>query len=98
MIYRFTWNGLVREGERRLEGKKRFHPTQKPVGLFSSILNDFSGEGDMVLDCYLGSGVTMIACQNTKRIARCLEIDPAYVAVTLQRMADAFPGIEIELP
>jgi len=95
-LYKFTWNGLVREGARNEEGVKRFHPTQKPVGLFKMILEDFSEEGDVILDCYLGSGTTLVACQNLNRIGRGIEILPAYCAVTLERMATAFPGIEIE--
>ena len=43
----------------------------------------------------LGSGTTMVAAQNLSRKCYGLEISPAYCAVILQRMADAFPGIEI---
>lgn len=38
----------------------------------------------------------LVACQNLNRRGRAIEISPAYCAVTLQRMADAFPGIEIK--
>lgn len=89
-LYHFTWNGLVREGERRLEGVKRIHPTQKPVGLFSNILNDYSNEDDIVADFYHGGGTTLIACENTNRQCRAVEISPAYVGVALERYYQAF--------
>jgi len=87
-LYRFTWNGLVREGERAVEGVHRFHPTQKPVGLFERILADFSETDALVLDPYLGAGTSILACERIGRIGRASEIDPAYIAVTLQRYAD----------
>ena len=71
------------------------HPTQKPVGVTEKIINDFSD--DIYFDGFLGSGTTIVACQNLGRKCRAVEISPAYVAVALERMATAFPGIEIEL-
>jgi DNA modification methylase len=52
--------------------------------------------GGIVLDPFSGSGTTLVACENLGRRGRAIEISPGYVAVTLQRMADAFPGIEIK--
>jgi DNA modification methylase len=71
------------------------HPTQKPVGLFERILADFSEAEAGILDVFLGSGTTLIACERTNRIGYGMEIDPAYIAVTLQRMKGM--GIEPEL-
>lgn len=90
VMYRHTWNGMQREGARRLELKNRIHPNQKPVGLLSEILKDHSEVGDSILDVYGGSGSVMVACENTQRVCRMMEIDAAYGAVILQRMADAF--------
>lgn len=95
-LYKFTWNGLVREGERRLEGTKRVHPTQKPVGLFCKILEDYSKPGQIIADFYHGAGATLLAAENLARQCRAVEISPAYVAVALQRYMDAF-GIRAEL-
>lgn len=47
--------------------KGRFHPTQKPVSLFRSIINKHSCKGDIVLDCCIGSGTTAIACIQENR-------------------------------
>ena len=47
-----------------------------------------SNEKDMILDPFLGSGTTLIACERLHRKCRGIEIAPGYVAVTLQRWAD----------
>ena len=77
-IYRYIWSGLTRAGNRETELQSRIHPTQKPVGLLSHILERYSNEDDIVLDPYLGSGSTLIAAEQTKRICYGIEIDPYY--------------------
>lgn len=72
------------------------HPTMKPVELPTCAILNHTDEGDVVVDIFGGSGTTMVAAQNTKRLCRMIEISPAYCAVILQRMTDAFPGIEIK--
>jgi len=84
-IYRHLWSGLLRKGDRRTELKDRVHPTQKPVGLFSEIIKDYSKENHTVLDPYLGSGSTLIACEQTNRICYGMELDPAYIDVIITR-------------
>jgi len=86
----FQYNGLIGKE------KERFHPTQKPVGLYLLILKEYSEQGQMVADFYHGSGTTLIACENLSRQCRAVEISPAYVGVALQRYQDAF-GITPEL-
>ena len=92
--YEHRWSGMVRAGNRHDELKDRVHPTQKPVGLMTQILNDYPGNN--VLDIFLGSGSTMVATENLKRRCFGIEISPEYVCIILQRMTDAFPGIEIK--
>jgi DNA modification methylase len=55
-----------------------------------------SAISESVYDPFLGSGTTMVACQNLNRKCRGIEISPQYVAVCLERMKTAFPGIEIK--
>lgn len=90
-IYTQLWNGMIREGER----DKRVHPTQKPVRVTSDIMSDFPA--DVYFDGFAGSGTTLVACQNLGRKCRAIEISPAYTAVILQRMQDAFPALDIHL-
>lgn len=84
-LYRWLWNGLCRKGERSVEGKSRVHPTQKPVGLMGEILKDFSKEGDTILDCFGGSGSTLIACEQLKRKCFMMEYEPHYIDVIIAR-------------
>lgn len=80
-IYKQVWNGMIREGE----SDKRVHPTQKPVRLLGEIMNDFSTEGEIVLDCFGGSGSTMMACEQLGRKCRMIEYEPYYCDVIIAR-------------
>ena len=84
-LYHHLWNGLCREGSREVEGKTRVHPTQKPVGMLANILKDFSAENGSILDCFGGSGSTLIACEQTGRRCYMMELDPHYVDVIIER-------------
>ena len=72
------------------------HPTMKPVELPLNAILNHTDTDDIVLDPFGGSGTTMLAAQNTGRQCRMMELTPNYGAVILQRMSDAFPGIEIK--
>ncbi len=63
-----------------------FHPTTKPVALMARMLMNSSRPGDLVLDPYCGSGTTLLACEQLGRRGFGLELDPRYVAVTLERL------------
>lgn len=64
------------------------HSTQKPIECMARPIQNNSKAGDLVYDPFLGSGTTLIACENLKRGCRGIEIAPEYVAVTLQRWCD----------
>ncbi len=64
------------------------HPTQKPVELVERALNNSSKSGDVVIDCFGGSGSTLIACEKTNRHARLMELDPKYCDVIVKRWQD----------
>jgi len=59
-------------------GKNRFHPTQKSLALFEELIKKHSNENDTILDTFLGSGTTAIACKNTKRNFKGCEILKEY--------------------
>lgn len=61
------------------------HPTTKPVALVERAILNNSREKEIVYDGFSGSGSTLIACEHTGRICRCLEIEPRYVAITIAR-------------
>jgi DNA modification methylase len=83
-LYKWMWNGMSRKGSRELEGKTRVHPTQKPVGLFGDIFNDFPFQ--ICFDGFLGSGSTMVAAHQLKRKCYGMELDPKYCQVIIDRM------------
>ena len=64
-------------------GKKRCHPTQKSLKLIEELINKHSNEGDVVLDTFLGSGTTAIACKNMNRAFKGCEIDEKYYNHTM---------------
>ena len=82
-VRKFTieYNGLIGKE------KERYHPTQKPVGLYEVILNEYSEKGDVVFDGYAGSGALSVACERLGRKARMIEIEPKYCAVILERLS-----------
>lgn len=59
-------------------GKNRFHPTQKSLVLFEDLIKKHSKENDVILDTFLGSGTTAIACKNTQRTFKGCEISKKY--------------------
>ena len=61
------------------------HPTMKPVALFDYQIKNNTKGSDVVLDSFGGSGTTLIACEQNKRIARLMELDPHYCDVIIQR-------------
>jgi DNA modification methylase len=67
----------------------REHPTMKPVEMWAYAIGNHTKSGDTVYEPFSGSGTTIIACEQLGRKCRAIEISPAYVAVAIQRWADA---------
>jgi len=72
----------------RAAGADYVHPTQKPVELIERALGNSSKAGDIVVDCFGGSGSTLIACEKHSRYARVMELDPKYCDVIVKRWED----------
>lgn len=79
--------------EEKRDASNEFHPTQKPIELSARAIKNH--DAAIIADFFAGSGSTLVSCQNLNRKGRMMELSPAYCAVILQRMKDAFPGIEI---
>ena len=69
--------------------EKTEHTTQKPVWLMESILKTLSNEGDTVLDLFMGSGTTGVACVNTNRNFIGIELDENYFNIAESRINQA---------
>lgn len=61
------------------------HPTPKPVAMIADAILDSTNKNDIVIDWFLGSGSTLIACEQTKRKGRFTEIEPKYVQSAITR-------------
>ena len=66
--------------------KNKLHPTQKPVELLEYLISTYSNEGDVVLDTFMGSGSTGVACQNLNRDFIGIEIDEKYFEIAEKRV------------
>ena len=66
--------------------RNEFHPTQKPVDMTEYLIGKFSDEGDLILDPFMGSGTTGVACLNTNRRFIGMELDETYFNIAKERI------------
>lgn len=66
----------------------KMHPTVKPVAMLVDAIKDCTRRKQIVLDPFGGSGSTLIACEESGRVARCIELDPLYCDVIIRRWQD----------
>ena len=96
-IFRFMWNGMcqgksisegtVMQGNKALN-EQRIHPTQKPVALYTWLLQRYAKPGWKILDTHLGSGSSRIAAYDLGSDFVGYEIDPHYFAAQEKRFTD----------
>ena len=77
---KYLWNGMMKAGEHG----ENYHPTQKPVALMVWCIGFTTGA--TILDPYMGSGTTGVACIRTGRRFIGVEIEPKYCAIAVERM------------
>jgi len=83
-LFKWRWNGMLQE---RMNWKeKRLHPTQKPMELFRWILKKYTEPGDLVCDPFMGSGTTVIACNQLGRRCVGIEINDEYCSIAQKRL------------
>ena len=84
-LIRFMWNGMLRaNGEMRGD-----HPTQKPVGVMAWAINHVPAPNNLILDPFMGSGTTGVACMNLQRSFIGIEREPKYFDIACRRIDDA---------
>ena len=66
--------------------KKYGHPTVKPLSILENLVMNSSQEGEVVLDCFMGSGSTGVACLNTNRNFIGIELDEGYFKIAKKRI------------
>ncbi len=80
----YMWNGMIKQ-----KPEERFHPTQKPLAVMLWVIENYTKPGDTILDPFMGSGTTGVACVQLGRNFIGIEIDARYFAIAQKRIADA---------
>jgi DNA modification methylase len=95
-----TYNGSRKEvevWELKRPSNSKLHPTMKPIEVCEKAIINSSKERDIVMDLFLGSGSTLIACEKTNRMCYGMELDPKYIDVIVQRYVDYTGNNNIKL-
>lgn len=85
------WRHLVERGQKQ-------HPTQKPVALISELLEQFSAPAQVILDPFMGSGTTLVACAKLGRKGIGIELDPDYFDIACRRVEAAYRQPDLFIP
>ena len=83
-IYRHTWFGLIKDSERG----EHLHPTQKPVALMCWCIKKAKSIDNYILDPFLGSGTTAVACERLGRQWIGIEISKEYCDIAVKRIIE----------
>lgn len=76
--------------------RNREHPTMKPIALWAELMGNSSKPNEIIVDTFAGSGTTMVTAHQLERVARCMEIDPKYCQVIVDRMLKLDPEINVK--
>lgn len=80
-IFNYLWCGMIKKKK-----EKRYHPTQKPLRLMEWVIKNYSNEGDLILDPFMGSGTTAVACRRLNRNFIGFEISKEYCEIANERL------------
>ena len=83
-LYSSLWNGMIRN--RDFGDEVRYHPTQKSIQIIKYILADFSDKNQTILDPFMGSGTTGVACAELHRNFIGIEINEKYFNIAKRRI------------
>lgn len=94
-IFRYMWRGMfqgksisegtVQQGNKALN-ERRTHPTQKPIALYTWLLQNYAKRGDKILDTHVGSASSLIACHRMGFEAWGFELDQSYFKAASERL------------
>lgn len=85
LVFNSRWSGFVKDSRE----PRVAHPTQKALAVMKWCVEEFSREGDVILDPFLGSGTTAVAAKLLRRNFIGIEIDHEYVAIARERLEQA---------
>jgi site-specific DNA-methyltransferase (adenine-specific)/modification methylase len=93
-MFRHVWNGMLRGAESKTP---RVHPTQKPVALMEWCLG-FLPDAQTILDPFMGSGTTLVACAKLGRKGIGIELDRDYFDIACRRVEEAYRQPDLFVP
>ena len=93
-VFWHMWNGGLRDSER---GIARVHKTQKPIALMEWCLG-FLPSAATILDPFMGSGTTLVACQRLGRRGTGIELDPDYFEIACRRVQEVVDNPPLFIP
>ena len=93
--FKWRWNGMLQEKGGR-DKEIRQHPTQKPLPLMRWIIEKYTQPDDIILDPFAGSGTTLVAAKQLGRKFLGFEIEPKYVEICKQRLAQDVLDFSVE--
>ena len=102
-IINYLWTGVRQAGEK---GLPNYHIMQKPIEVMTWCIGQLRSPGQTILDPFMGSGTTGVACANLGRKFIGIEIDPGYFDIACRRIEEAYrqprlfaePAAKIEQP
>jgi DNA modification methylase len=83
---RWMWNGMIRRGQE----ERNEHPTQKPLGVMQWCIEQVPADAQTILDPFMGSGTTGVACAQLGRKFIGIEIEPKYFDIACKRIEAAY--------
>lgn len=94
-LIQWRWNGMIRKGN-----DVREHPTQKPVGVMEWCIQKLPDTAQTILDPFMGSGTTGVACAKLGRSFIGIERDEEYFDIACRRIEEAYkqPDMFVSAP
>ena len=86
-IVSVTWKGLIKTGSGE-NGRETFHPSQKPLKVMEWSIGQISDVSGTILDPFMGSGTTLVACQRLGRQGIGIELDADYFEIACKRVQE----------
>jgi site-specific DNA-methyltransferase (adenine-specific) len=99
---RSIWNGGGKHGvfehPQRDNNNPKKHMTQKPIRLMLELVSLFTNPGETVIDPFMGSGTTLVACAKSHRRGIGIEMEEGYFDIACQRVRDAYAQPDMFIP
>jgi hypothetical protein len=93
-LFKHTWSGMIKESE---HGQKRVHPTQKPIALVVEALKIFGSDSNIIFDPFIGSGISILAAEQTGDTCFGIEMSPDYCQICIQRWEQLSGQVAVKL-